>query len=58
MLDKAFEAFKALKTALCNETVISYPRSDRTFFLIFDAATGTDEEMLCQTDEKGDPRVI
>jgi hypothetical protein len=44
--------------------VVAYPRSDRVFSLIVDAATGTPEAkgglgaILCQTDAKGEPRVI
>jgi hypothetical protein len=48
---------------LCSEPVIAYPRSDRTFSLIVDAATGTVDEkgglgaILCQPDQIGNPRV-
>jgi hypothetical protein len=62
--EKAQEAFDTLKNALYSEPVIAFPRSDRTFYLIVDAATGTEDEkgglgaILCQTDERGNPRVI
>jgi hypothetical protein len=62
--EKALNAFETLKNALCSEPVIAYPRSDRTFSLIVDAATGKKKkkgglgEIICQTDKQGDPRVI
>jgi hypothetical protein len=39
---KALEAFNTLKTMLCIEPIMAYPRSDRTNTLIVDASTGTD----------------
>jgi hypothetical protein len=36
MPDEELEAFETLKTALCSDPVIAYPRSDRTFSLIVD----------------------
>jgi hypothetical protein len=51
---KALEAFENLKTMLCSEPVMAYPRSDRTYALIVDASTGTDQieggmgAILCQ----------
>jgi hypothetical protein len=53
MPDKALEALTTLKTTLFSEPVIAYLRSERTFSLIVDKATGTKEEkggcgsMLC-----------
>jgi hypothetical protein len=49
---------------LCSEPVIAYPRSEKAFSLIVGAATSSEEEkgilgaILCQTDKKGNPRVI
>jgi hypothetical protein len=63
MAEKAIEAFYNLKGPLCSEPVVEYPRSSRTFSLIVGAATGNEEEkgglgaILCQTDERGEPRV-
>jgi hypothetical protein len=53
MPDKALEAFKTLQ-------IVVYLKSERTFFLILYAASGTKEERGClgTTDEKGDHRVI
>jgi hypothetical protein len=51
---KALDAFRNLKTMLCSEPVMAYPRSDRTYALIVDASTGTDTieggmgAILCQ----------
>jgi hypothetical protein len=42
----ALEAFETLKKALCSEPVIAYPRSDRIFSLIVDAATGTEDKKV------------
>ena len=57
--DEEKAAFENLKNYLCSEPVMSYPRSDRTFALLVDAATGTSEKpggigaILTQIDEKG-----
>jgi len=62
--DKALKAFNELKTALCSEPVVAYPRKDRPYSLIVDAATGNAEQeggmgaILCQQDEKNNYRVI
>jgi hypothetical protein len=40
---KALEAFKNLQEMLCSEPIMAYPRSDRTYALIVDASTGTDQ---------------
>ena len=62
--DKALKAFNELKTALCSEPVVAYPRKDRPYSLIVDAATGNTEQeggmgaILCQLDEKSNYRVI
>ena len=56
---KALDAFENLKTMLCSEPVMAYPRSDRTYALIVDASTGTDTieggmgAILCQIDKSG-----
>ncbi len=56
---KALEAFENLKSLLCSEPVMAYPRSDRTYALIVDASTGTDRieggmgAILCQIDKAG-----
>ena len=53
------QAFENLKQTLCSEPVMAYPRSDRNFALIVDAATGTGEvtgglgAILTQIDDKG-----
>jgi hypothetical protein len=58
---KSIRGFQKSENALCSEHVIAYLRSDRTFSLFVDAATGTEEEkcglgaILCKTDEKGEP---
>ncbi len=44
---------------LCAEPVMAYPRYDRTYALIVDASTGTDQKeggmgaILCQIDKNG-----
>ena len=70
----ALNAFYQLKAALCSEPIVAYPRSDRPYALIVDAAAGTTSTnaagevqikqagglgaILCQTDNKGDFHVI
>jgi hypothetical protein len=60
----AFKAYKELKQALVSEPIVDYPRQNRPFSLIVDAATGSDQAdgglgaILCQTDEKDQQRVI
>jgi hypothetical protein len=64
MPEEAENSFQQVKSALSSETVATYPRSDRVYLLIVDAATGTPEAkgglgaILCQTDAKGEHRVI
>jgi hypothetical protein len=36
------EAFNLLKTMVCSEPIMAYPRSDCTHAIIVDASTGTD----------------
>jgi hypothetical protein len=58
------EAIISLKNSLISQPIVDYPRKDRPFSLIVDASTGTDKikdgigAMLCQTDTKGEERVI
>ena len=62
--DNALKAFNELKTALCSEPVVAYPRKDRPYSLIVDAATGNAEQeggmgaILCQLDKDRNYRVI
>jgi hypothetical protein len=44
MPKKLIEAFDSLESALCSEPVVAYLTSNRTFTLIVDAATGSEEE--------------
>ncbi len=61
MPEAAEKLFQQLKTALFSEPVVAYPRSNRVYSLIVDAATSTLEAkgglgaILCQTDAKGEP---
>ena len=56
----ANQAFFELKSSLISEPCLSYPRSDRKFTLIVDAAIGSATcngglgAILCQTDEQGE----
>ena len=56
---KPLESFNLLKTLLCSEPIMAYPRSDRTYALIVDASTGTDKieggmgAILAQADKNG-----
>ncbi len=56
---KALEAFMTLKSWLCSEPIMAYPRSDRTYAFIVDASKGTDsieggmEAILTQIDKDG-----
>ncbi len=60
----ALQAFNELRSALCSEPVVNYPRKDRPYALIVDAATGNNKNeggcgaILCQADEKGQLHVI
>ena len=60
----AFQAYKELKHLLVSEPIVDYPRKDRPYSLIVDAATGNEVNdgglgaILTQTDEKGKDRVI
>ena len=62
--EKALTAFKELQTILCSEPVVDYPRRDRAYALITDAACGDDKNpgglgaILTQIDEEGQFRVI
>jgi hypothetical protein len=64
MPEKDEKSFQLLKSALYSEPVIAYPKSDKVYSLIVDAATGNPEAkgglgvILCQTDAKGEPRLI
>ena len=60
----ALKAYKELKQMLVSEPIVDYPRKDRPYSLIVDAATGGETHdgglgaILTQTDEKGQSRVI
>ena len=60
----ALKAYKELKQALLSDPIVDYPRQNRAYSLIVDAATGNDVTagglgaILCQTDEQGHYRVI
>ena len=60
----ALQSFKELQTALCSEPVVNYPRKDRPYALIVDAASGNDKAegglgaVLCQADPQGELHVI
>ena len=60
----ALEAFHTLKKALISNPVVAYPRPDRQFSLIVDAATGGTETkggfgaILCQPNDTGDLQVV
>ena len=70
----ALNAFQALKTALCSQPIVAYPRKDRPYALLVDAAVGTTTKtangdietkqegglgaILCQSDEHGKFHVI
>ena len=60
----ALKAFLELQTALCSEPVVNYPRKDRPYALIVDAASGNDKNegglgaVLCQADAQGQLHVI
>ena len=60
----ALRSFNELRTALCSEPVVNYPRNNRPYALIVDAASGNDKNegglgsVLCQADDKGELHVI
>ena len=60
----ALQAFNELRSALCSEPVVNYPRKDRPYALIVDAATGGEKNeggfgaILCQADERGELHVV
>ena len=62
--DDALKAFRELQTILCSEPVVDYPRRDRPYALITDAALGDDKKdgglgaILSQVNEKGEFCVI
>ena len=61
---EALSAFRQLQSILCSEPVISFPRRDRQYALITDAALGDDSHagglgaVLTQTTENGTHHVI
>jgi hypothetical protein len=71
---EAFKAYAELKQILCSQPLVAYPRPDRPFALIVDAAAGITKTnskgertfrqegglgaILCQPDHKGDLHVI
>ena len=60
----ALQAYQELKQALVSEPIVAYPRQNRPYSLIVDAATGGENTdgglgaILCQLDESGNHRVI
>jgi hypothetical protein len=60
----ALSAFNKLRSALCSEPVVNYPRKNHPYALIVDAATGSMGNkgglgsVLCQADDKGKLHVI
>ena len=70
----ALKAFEMLKSALCSQPIVAYPRKDRPYALLVDAAVGTTAKtadgtietkqagglgaILCQADEHGKFHVI
>ena len=61
---EALTAFRTLQTKLCSEPILSYPRRDRHYCLITDAALGDENNsggfgaILTQIDKTGDYHVI
>jgi ribonuclease HI len=62
--EESLTAFRQLQTVLCSEPVLAFPRRNRPYSLITDAACGDDKQegglgaILAQTDDRGNPRVI
>ena len=60
----ALQAFRELQTCLCSEPIVDYPRKDRPYALICDAALGDDTHpgglgaILTQIDKTGEHCVI
>ena len=60
----ALRSFNELRRALCSEPVVNYPRKNRPYALIVDAASGNDKNegglgsVLCQADDNGELHVI
>ena len=60
----ALQAFHQLQTILCSEPVLAFPRRNRPYALIVDAAVGDDKHdgglgaILAQLDEQGHHRVV
>ena len=60
----AMNAFIQLKSALLTEPIVDFPRRNRPYSLIVDAASGDKEKdgglgaILCQTNELGEMKVI
>ena len=71
---EALQAFNELKQILCSEPIVAYPRQDRPYSLIVDAAAGVTKvnskgertfrqegglgAILCQPDDRGELHVI
>jgi hypothetical protein len=62
--EKALKAFYILQKQLTSEPVVAFPKSDRQYALITDAATGTDDTpgglgaILTQVDKDGNFHAI
>jgi len=62
--EEAMKAFIQLRKALITNPVVDFPRNNRPYYLIVDAATGTESTeggigaILAQKDENGNFRVI
>ena len=63
--EEALKAFRELQSALVSEPVVDYPRKDRPYVLITDAALGDGEKtyggfgaILTQIDEAGQHKVL
>jgi len=61
---EALSSFRELQTILCSEPIMDYPRKDRPYCLITDAAAGDDKHpgglgaILTQLDENNNHKVI
>jgi hypothetical protein len=64
MPEVAYKSFRELQSYLCSEPVIAYPRDNRPYALITDAATGDAEHpgrlgaILNQVTPQGEHQVI
>ena len=54
----ALKAFNAVKTALCYEPLLSFPKFDRCFIVCVDASGAGYGAVLCQLDDEGDEKPI